>query len=152
MARAPYNTFIIPFIKENDDVKYCVMLRSDMENGWQFIAGGGEDAELPIEGARREMVEESGISEDHALIQLKTFGYVPSFYFSQKAQSAWGNETFVIPNFAFAVEVYDYNITLSDEHTEYRWLNYNEAIEILKFDSNKTALWELKCRIENNLI
>lgn len=39
-----------------------------------------------------------------------------------------------------------------DEHTEFKWLGYNEAVEILKYDGNKTALWELKCRIEQNLI
>lgn len=152
MSRAPYNTFTIPYIKETGSVKYCIMLRSDMENCWQFIAGGGEDNETPLEAAIRETMEESGISSKNKFTQLISLSYVPTFYFSQKAQLLWGTETFVIPNYCFAVEVQDYSILLSSEHTEYRWVDYDDAVKLLKFDSNKTALWELKCKIEKNLI
>lgn len=152
MSRAPYNTFVIPYIKQTGSVKYCIMLRSDMENCWQFIAGGGEDSEMPIEAAIRETMEESRISSINKFTQLISLSYVPTFYFSQKAQLSWGTEAFVIPNYCFAVEVHDYNIILSSEHTKYRWVEYDDAVKLLKFDSNKTALWELKCKIEKNLI
>lgn len=39
-------------------------------------------------------------------------------------------------------------IRLSDEHSEFKWVAYDEAIKLLNFDSNKTALWELKMRLE----
>jgi dATP pyrophosphohydrolase len=133
---------------EADIVKYCVMLRSDMENGWEFIAGGGEGDETPLEAAIRETMEESGIASGEKFTILTTQGYIPTFYFSPSAQEAWGNDTCVIPNYAFAVEVIDLKVTLSQEHTEYRWVTYDEAIGLLKFDINKTGLWELKRRIE----
>jgi len=34
-----------------------------------------------------------------------------------------------------------------NEHSEFKWLNYHEAIELLKWDSNKVALWELYKRL-----
>ncbi|GAJ23061.1 unnamed protein product, partial [marine sediment metagenome] len=37
-------------------------------------------------------------------------------------------------------------ITLSKEHTEYRWVSYEDAMAMLKWDSNKNALWELNAR------
>lgn len=38
-------------------------------------------------------------------------------------------------------------LQLSHEHTEYKWLTYAEAQTVLRYDSNKTALWELNRRI-----
>lgn len=46
-----------------------------MENVWQFIAGGGEDRETPLESAIRETTEESGISAQHTVRQLKATDY-----------------------------------------------------------------------------
>ena len=37
----------------------------------------------------------------------------------------------------------DHEIVLSAEHTEVRWLSFDDAHELAEYDSNKTALWEL---------
>ena len=63
------------------------------------------------------------------------------------AETIWGKECFVIPEYAFAVRVADTFLQLSHEHTEYKWLTYSEAQTVLRYDSNKTALWELNRRI-----
>ena len=43
----------------------------------------------------------------------------------------------------------DIKIILSDEHEKMEWVNYNNAMKKLKYDSNKTALWELNERLKN---
>lgn len=43
MARAKYQVLVIPYRKRDNDTLYCVFKRSDMDECWQFIAGGGED-------------------------------------------------------------------------------------------------------------
>jgi len=49
---------------------------------------------------------------------------------------------------AFAARVRDdFTIAISPEHTSYRWLSYDEAARLLRWDSNKTALWELNERL-----
>jgi dATP pyrophosphohydrolase len=48
--------------------------------------------------------------------------------------------------FFFAIP-FDGTITLSDEHTEVRWLAYNEAYTLVYFHDQKTALWELNQRL-----
>jgi len=53
----------------------------------------------------------------------------------------------VIPMYCFGVEVTDRSLVLSHEHTEYRWLKYEEADNLMKYDGNKTALWELDRRL-----
>ena len=63
----------------------------------------------------------------------------------------WGPDIYVIPEYAFAVEIISNdNIQLSNEHKEYKWVEYDEAMKKLKYDSNKTALWELNERIKND--
>ena len=39
------------------------------------------------------------------------------------------------------------DIELSHEHTECVWLTYEETNNKLKWDSNRTALYELNCRL-----
>lgn len=58
--RAPFQILAIPYKKSNGTPIYCVFHRSDYDQ-WQFIAGGGEDGESPIEAAAREIFEESGV-------------------------------------------------------------------------------------------
>ena len=40
---------------------YCVFHRADHDQ-WQFIAGGGEDNEIPLAAAERETFEEGGVN------------------------------------------------------------------------------------------
>ncbi|MEC8990461.1 MAG: hypothetical protein VX656_04385 [Candidatus Latescibacterota bacterium] len=41
----------------------------------------------------------------------------------------------------------DHEIVLSAEHAEVRWLNFDDAHQLAKYDGNKTALWELDQRL-----
>ena len=60
----------------------------------------------------------------------------------------WGKNVYVIPEYTFAIKLKNCNIKLSNEHKEYKWVEYDEAIKKLKYDSNKTALWELNDRLK----
>ncbi|MFC1745655.1 hypothetical protein ACFL35_16810 [Candidatus Riflebacteria bacterium] len=53
----------------------------------------------------------------------------------------------MIPEYSFAVDVRSRELVLSAEHTELKWLEYEDALDLLKWDSNKVALWELRERI-----
>jgi len=62
----------------------------------------------------------------------------------------WGEDTLVIPEYSFGVGVSSKDIHLHDEHTMYKWVTYEEAMRKLKWDSNRTALWELNHRLSKN--
>lgn len=66
---------------------------------------------------------------------------------SEKHRKYWRKDTYVIPEYTFGFECKD-DIKLSREHTEFVWLNYDEALKKLKWDSNRTALYELNCRLK----
>ena len=59
----------------------------------------------------------------------------------------WGPEVLVIPEYAFGADAQDQEIILSPEHQEFRWVDYHTAQSLLRFDSNKNALWELDYRL-----
>jgi len=112
---------------------------------WQAIAGGGEDNEIPIEAAKREAFEEAGIPTDSDFLQLDAVESIPVTEF--RDSYLWGDEVYVIPQYCFGVLVKDTRILLSREHTEYSWLAYEDAYNLIKYDGNKTALWELDKRL-----
>ena len=139
--RAPFNVLVLPYIKKQGKTQYCIFKRKDMQI-WQFIAGGGEDGEMPESAAKREIYEESGIS-NISIRRLTTMTYVPAFHFSDKSRKVWGQNVLVIPVYCFSICVDDFEITLSEEHTEHRWVDYESAVKLLNFDVDKTAVWEL---------
>ena len=148
ITRCPYQILVLPFIRiSNKNPEFCIFKRADASY-WQGIAGGGEEKELPLQAAEREIFEESGISNTAKLFQLETISSIPVHYFTDR--EAWKENKYVIPNYCFAIEAFSYSITLSDEHSEYKWVNYQEARKLLYWDNNKTALWELNERIKNN--
>ncbi len=144
--RAPFQILAIPYRTIDGTLMFCVMHRSDAD-WWQFIAGGGEDSETPIEAAKREIFEEAGVAVKN-ILQLTFMAYVPTDCFAEHHRKNWPADTYIIPEYCFAFEC-DNNIALSHEHTECAWFTYDEACKTLKWDSNRTALYELKCRMEN---
>ena len=146
--RAPFQILAIPYRIVNKSPYYCVFHRSDFDQ-WQFIAGGGEDAETPAESAKREIFEESGITVTE-IVTLKSMCYIPTDIFPKKHLYNWPEDLYVVPEFSFGFECKN-DITLSHEHTECIWLTYADAHSKLKWDSNRTALYELNCRLLKEL-
>ena len=148
--RAKYNTLIIPYYISEVPL-YCILKRKDMEI-WQFVAGGGEGNEPPKMGASRELCEEIGICGiDSILIEsLDTIGSVPSKFF-EDFQESWEDGLYVIPVYTYAYKMTQTKLKLSDEHLDYRRVTYKQAMELLYFDLDKTALWELEMRLKNNV-
>ena len=145
--RAPLQVLVILYKKEKDEILYGIGLRST-RNIWQFVAGGAEDKETPIEAAIRELSEETGINiKEEDLIVLDSKTTIPVV--NVTGTYTWGEDVFVVPEYAFAVDATNFQIKLSNEHTEFKWLEYNKAMDILTYDSNKSALWELNEKLKN---
>jgi dATP pyrophosphohydrolase len=144
MARAAFQVLVYPYRKRDDFYEYAIFLRTD--NGiWQTVAGGGEDDETPLEAARRELGEETGIFTNAPFIQLQTVEPIPVTEF--RSSYRWGEELYVISQYCFGVDVGEAQIQLSHEHSEVRWLRYAEAQTLVYHEGNRTALWELDTRL-----
>ena len=144
--RAPFQVLIFPFIKDQGEYYYCLLRRADL-NIWQAIAGGGEDLETPLEAAKRESFEEASINPDSNFIRLSSMTTIPAV----NIKGLLWNDIIMIPEIAFAVELESRDIAISKEHAEYQWDIYEKTKAKLKYDSNKSALWELDYRLKNGL-
>lgn len=126
----------IVFKPEGDSYKFLILKRAEDRGGfWQPITGGVQEGEDQISALKRELMEETGIIEHRQIINLKyTFSFtLPRF----------GNLTENV----YAVEVKPgIEVVLSEEHTEYRWLTFEESLSLIKYDSNKEGfrkLWKI---------
>lgn len=144
--REPYQILSIPYRIVNGIPLFCVFRRSD-SNYWQFIAGGGENGETPIEAVKRETIEEIGV-EPINIKQLTCIAYVPAEVIAESRRQHWNKNVYVIPEYSFAFQC-DLEPVLSNEHNEYKWVTYDEGRKLLKWDSNKVAMYEIKCILEN---
>lgn len=148
-TRRPFQVLVFPFKKMQNRTEYLVLKRKD-SGVWQGVAGGGEGEESPTETACRELYEETGLSGGR-LVKLDSLACVPVV--DVTGEFTWGKETLVIPEYAFAYEAGpDDQAKLSDEHVESRWTEYDVARVLLKWDSNKTALWEIRERIASGML
>ncbi len=98
------------------DNKYLILKRSNkvksMKNLWAGISGIIEGSEDSLYRAKKEILEETGISEDK-LILLKREQQM-------RVESQYANHEWLIHPFLFAVR--DPQITLNWENQEYAWI------------------------------
>ena len=143
--RLPKQVLIIPYRIKDENIEYCIFKRNDLKI-WQFIAGGAEDFdENIIASAKRELFEETGI-KDVELEQLEITTKIPVV--NVVKDFIWGEDIFYSEEFAFAVNIEGKNIVLSSEHEEYKWVDYSSAKAELRYDSNKSALWEINEKLK----
>lgn len=142
--RAPFQVIIFPYHISENGIKFLIGKRSD-GNYWQAISGGGEYKETPLEAAKRELLEEASLTGEK-WVQLQSMCMLPKIYYS--GFENWHNEIYVIPEYSFMTHTSIGEIC-SDEHTELKWCTFEEAESLLKYDSNRIALWEAHQRIVN---
>ncbi len=148
--RAPFQVIVFPYRRAVSGVfEYAVFFRRSPNYGdfWQAISGGGEDHETPLEAAHRETNEEARLSYDTPLVLLDSTSTIPA---PQAAGMLWGPKVLVVPEYAFGADIGDQQIVLSEEHVSFRWTDYETAQSLLRFDSNKNALWELDFRLTDD--
>ncbi|MDE1726407.1 MAG: NUDIX domain-containing protein [Thaumarchaeota archaeon] len=104
--------------------KCLILKRSDkvrsMKGLWAGISGIIEGDEEPIYRAKKEILEETGITEDKITL-LKSGPQI-------RADSPqYANHEWLIFPFLFSVQ--DVNITLNWENQEYRWINSSDITQ-----------------------
>jgi len=114
-------------------ILYLLLKRTEKRGGfWQPVTGGINFQESPMEALRREIKEELGIFMPIAIIDI-------SYTFSFK--DAYGRS---LTEYVYGAEINEkQEIRLSAEHTEYRWVGYEEARTLLKWEGNKIGLARL---------
>ena len=116
---------------DESDLKYLLLKRHEAKiygHLWQGVAGQLEDGETAVETVIRELKEETGLEP----AKLFVVDHVSSFYQSYK------DRMHLVP--IFGVEVDSEEVILSEEHTEYRWVNFQSALELMTWSKQKEAI------------
>jgi dATP pyrophosphohydrolase len=124
---------IFSYNPEIQDYKHLLLKRADDDkiypNLWQVITGGVDSNESPLDCAIRETLEETHLQAINKWVIPKV-----GAFFDYKE-----NSMNFIPIFAFEVNFND-KVVLSNEHCEFKWLDFNIALDYLKIPSHIEGL------------
>lgn len=113
-------------------VEYLVMKRAPgilLGGTWQMVSGHIEPGETAYEAAYRELLEETGLKPLH----FYQASYVNRFYLAVTDQ--------IILSPVFAAEVpADADVVLSEEHTDFVWVPYDQALERYPWPGQRKSL------------
>ncbi|AHB41533.1 NUDIX hydrolase [candidate division SR1 bacterium RAAC1_SR1_1] len=126
-----YSYGIIPFLKEKSG--YNVLLVQHIGGHWSFPKGRMEPQETPLQTAKREVFEETGLTD------ITVF---PNVYFDHY-YSFFDREGGLINKRVgfFVGEVYDDTVVLQKaELRNFCWKSVENALRLLTFESDKNIL------------
>lgn len=115
--------------KKNTQVKYLLLYYGG--GHWDFVKGEVEVGESEEETARRELAEETGLTDAQF---IGDFREEISYFFRSAGQTIYKQVAY------FLVQVKSSNVKLSYEHAEYAWLGYDEALKKLTFKNARDVL------------
>jgi len=129
------------FRRQGGSILY--LLLQHMRGHWAFPKGHIEHGERPIETARREIKEETGLARIRFTPSYKeTINF--RFQWPPKSQDAESRLKFVV---FYLGEVFTRNIKLSHEHKAFQWAPYEKAMVTLKHKNTRELLQRAHARI-----
>ena len=115
----------------DDGLKFLLMKRNlnkIYEHLWQGVAGKIEAGETAWQAAVRELKEETGLTP----IRMFIADHVSTFYEEN------GDLINLVP--VFGIETETKRITLSSEHSEYKWMDFEDAERTLAWNGQKKGI------------
>lgn len=137
--RTPIQVLVYPFKQSEEKIEYLLLKRTEERGGfWQGVTGHTERSEKIIDGAKRELLEETS--------------FIPKFIFqtehsykieiAEEFKEQYPPNTTELSEYVFLARIDQVDDPTIDsfEHTDWRWCSYEEALELLKWEENKKAL------------
>lgn len=120
------------FRRNKKKIEFLILKRAKDQiypNIWQMVTGKIKENETAKEAAIREIKEETGFLP----ISMWVVPNVNSYYSPQK------DEICLIPVLLAEVEN-SFKVVISDEHSNYRWVNYKKAKSLFAWPGQKRSL------------
>ena len=135
MEKFRKGVFIVTYRKEKDKILYLLLKRKLHWNGWEFPKGGVETFEFRKSAAKRELKEETG--QFH--IKIKSYRIKGKYLYNKKypGRKGFSGQTYKL----YSAEIKNKNIKIDKkEHSDYEWLDFNQAWKILTWPNQKMCL------------
>ena len=117
--------------RRDTDLQYLILQYG--AGHWDLVKGHGERGESEKETVLRELEEETGITRAEFIPGFRT---VVHYFFQRRAHTVYKEVVY------YLIETPEEEVTLSDEHIAYRWLPYNEALQLITFGNSRKVVDE----------
>ncbi len=127
--------FITVYSIVNKKPVYLILKRKLHWKGWEFPKGGKRFYETENMTVRREIKEETGLK----ILDIKKFEKKGKYKYDKEYPDRRGiaGQTYKL----YAVKVEKRKVRLDKkEHSDYKWVNFSEAIKKLKWKNQKDCL------------
>jgi|TARA_B110000967_G_C18864495_1_gene551949 dATP pyrophosphohydrolase len=117
--------------KTSEGIKYLILKRAKTkiyEHLWQGVAGKIEKGEKAWEAAIRELKEETNLTP----VMMFIADHISSFY------EKHGDRINFVP--VFGVEVDSGDVLISNEHCEFKWVEFETALSHLVWNGQKKGI------------
>jgi len=136
--RRPTQVLVYPVRQSEDGWRYLLLHRIPTRGAfWQGVTGGGERGDELPDAALRELFEETGLRP----VELRRIDCSYVFAMQDEWQGWYAPRTEGIEEHVFlAIVSGEEPVTSCDEHDDWRWCTYKEALAQLKWTENIEAL------------
>lgn len=119
----------------SNETEVLVMRRTlkPLDGVWSLVTGHVDEGESAWRAAYREVEEETGLTP----LALYTANFCDQWYNHRV------NVIEIVPMFVAYVDS-EHNISLNEEHSEYKWLSVMDSISLIPFHGHKTALEHIR--------
>ncbi len=136
--RRPLQVCVFLFREKEDGREYLLLHRvRELGAFWQGVTGAPEEGEALLQGAAREVLEETGLTP----AEICSLDFTYRFPVVDEWREAYGPDPDEIVEHVFVAEVDGDDPTLSPEHDAWGWHQPEEAASMLKWPNNIEALW-----------
>ncbi len=127
--------FIIVYSRIKNQIYYLILKRKRHWKGWEFPKGGIEKREKISDAIKREVKEETGLNA----LKIKKFNISGRYKYDKDYpnRKGFGGQSFSL----YDVEVEKKKVKVDGyEHSDYKWVDFKEAIKKLKWPNQKKCL------------
>ena len=129
------------YTKTNIEMKFLLLKRAKTklyEHLWQGVAGKIEENETAYQAAIRELKEETGFDP----VNIFVADHISKFY------EAHRDRMNLVP--VFGIQVENMEVALSNEHSEFKWLDFEDAYKMLVWNGQKDGISSVNDMAKNN--
>ncbi|AWX16282.1 dihydroneopterin triphosphate diphosphatase [Mergibacter septicus] len=136
--KRPESVLVVVYCTTSERV--LMLRRKDDQDFWQSVSGSLEEGETPFQAAKREVWEELGIRLDEQQGQLYDcqqevdFEIFPQFYHRYAPGTRYCHEYWFTLAFTDEITVH------LTEHTDYQWVEAEQAMRLTKSWNNAAAI------------
>ncbi|MGL5059648.1 MAG: bis(5'-nucleosyl)-tetraphosphatase [Microcoleus sp.] len=146
---------IVPIFETQSDILF--LLIQHQAGHWAFPKGHADPGESPLETAKREFEEETGIS-DFKILEEPRFTEHYSFIKKEKVIESTGHYSVAKPGeviektvIYFLGFVNSMEVVMQEEEIQnYAWVSFEEAMKLITFEENRRIFGEVKAYLDEN--